>query len=109
RADPREEETPRPELGLQRERLVGRKRDEEPARGLRVVAEREELLGRAVRLDRRELAVAPVAPGADAFARRLACAGERGQSLEHDADAAPLGHLVGVTEEAEAGDVGDRV
>ena len=60
----REEEIARAELRLERERLVRRQRDEQAAGRLRVVAEREQLLGDAVRFDRRELAVARIAAGA---------------------------------------------
>ena len=88
-------------------------RHEEAAGRLRVVGEREQLVRHAVARDVRagEVAVARIAAGADAVARRLERAVERGQrgGLEPDPDAASLGRLVRVAEQAEAGDVGDRV
>ena len=70
-------------------------------------------VGRAVDRHGRagEVAVAAVAAGADARGGELERARERGQrgGVELDRDAAPLGELVGVTEKAEARDVGDRV
>ena len=59
----------------------------------------------------RELAVARIAACADACARRRERSVERreGGGAETDPDAAPVRRLVRVTEQAEAGDVGDRV
>ena len=62
-------------------------------------------------MPRDELAVARVAARADALAREVERAVDRREALglEHDPHAAAVGHLVGVAEEAEAGDVGDGV
>ncbi len=61
-------------------------------------------------MGRREGPVAGVASRPDAGVCRLERAGERGERarLEHHPDAAPLGQLVGVAEQAEPRDVGHR-
>src|SRR4029450_11061706 len=62
-ADPPDEETALHELRLERDTAFARERDEQPARGLRVVAERVERVVHAVEPhgQRREVAVARVA------------------------------------------------
>src|SRR5258708_38336835 len=69
RADAADEEVARAELRLERERLLHREGDQQPARRLRAVAEREQLLGVAVPLDRREPAAPRGAARAHARAR----------------------------------------
>ena len=98
---------------VERGALLRRQGDEQPAGGLRVVAENQELLGNAVGRDVRcgELAVAAVAAGLLAGARDLERAVERRpfRRLEHEPHSAAVGHLVRVAEQPEAGHVGDRV
>ena len=88
-------------------------RHEQATRGLRVVREREELVGHAAarHVSAGEVAVARVAAGADAGPRGFERALERRQrgGAEPDPDAAPFGRLVGVAEQTEARHVGDRV
>src|SRR5918912_573084 len=104
-ADPADEEPPRGELGLERRPLLGRKRDEQAAGRLRVVAERREHVGDAVEPDvrGREVAVPRIAARADALARHVerAVDGREALRLEPQAHAAPLRHLARVPEEAE--------
>src|SRR5712692_10750465 len=68
RSDALDEQITPAELGLERQRLVRGQRDQQPAGGLRVVAEREQLLRYALGVDRRELAVARVTARANAGA-----------------------------------------
>src|SRR5205807_3423381 len=112
-ADAREEEADAFELRFEGERFLRRQRHEEPARCLGVVRESEQLLRHTLARDVRagELAVARIAARADACARRLERSVERRErgGAETDPDAAPVRRLVRVTEQAEAGDIGDRV
>ena len=88
-------------------------RDEQAAGRLRVVGERDQLLGHASRGHVRggEVAVARVAAGALAGRGDLARTGEQRQRLrlEDELHAAAVGHLVRVAEQPEAGHVGHRV
>src|SRR3954447_18690528 len=110
-ADALQEQLACAERAREGERLVGRQRDQQAARRLRVVAERKQLLREAVGLDVRsgEVAIARVAARPDAAPRDLECAVERRQrrGVEADPDAAAVGRLVHMPEEAKAGDVGD--
>src|ERR687888_1772976 len=112
-ADPADEEPSRRELRLEDRPLRGRERDEQATGRLRVVAERREHVGDAVRPDvrRREVAVPRIAARADALARHVERAVDRREALrlEPQPNAAPLRHLARVPEEAEAGHVGHRV
>ena len=76
-AHPGEEEARALELGLERERLLGRERNEQPACRLRVVREREQLVRHAVAGDVRagEVAVARIAARAHSGAGRFQRAG----------------------------------
>ena len=112
-SDAAHEELPRRELRLQHRSLVGRHRDEQPTGGLRVVCERELRLREVARLDVRsgEVPIAAVAARPDARFGLLQRAGEERKrgGVELDPDAAPLRHLVRVPQQAETGDVRDRV
>src|SRR5205085_10422089 len=103
-ADPADEEPPRRELGLERRPLLGRERDAQAAVRLRVVTERREHVGDTVEPDvrGREVAVPRVAARADALARHVERTVDRREPLrlEPQPDAAPLGHLARVPEEA---------
>ena len=100
-------------VAVEHSAFVRGQRDQQAARGLRVVGERQQILRDAVRLDVRpgEVAVPGVAAGANAGRARPRARREERQlaGVELDPDAAPLRHLVRVAEQAEAGHVGDRV
>src|ERR1051325_8615234 len=105
-SDATDEQPSRRELRLERSASLGRQRDEEPARGLRVVRQRFERLVDTVRphVRAREVAVARIPAGADAVACEIKGAVDRREprGLEPDADAAAIGHLVRVAEKSEA-------
>src|SRR5919204_439243 len=112
-SDSADEELASGELGFERGSALGGDRDEQAARGLRVVAERLERVREAgrVHVGGREVAVARVAAGPN----RLPCKIERtvdrreALRLEPQGNAAASRHLVRMPEETEAGHVGDRI
>src|SRR5215218_8613854 len=112
-SDAANEQLARRELRLERRPLLPGQSHEQPAGGLRVVAEHDEGLGDAPQchMPPGEVAVAGVAAGADAGTGGVERAVDRREAfrLEDDPDAAALGHLVRVTKEPEARDKRDGV
>src|SRR2546422_11077932 len=102
-SDPADKESPRLKLGLERGSLLGRQRDEQAARRLRIKTERDDRLWRAVERHvlRGEVAVSRVAARAHILARKIERAVDRRQTLplEHEPHAAAVRDLVRVAEQ----------
>src|SRR4051812_31825336 len=103
RADPAQEEVAGSELRFEHGPPLGRERDEQPARRLRVVAEGYERLRHALKrqMPPGEIPVARIAAGANPLPGKVEGSVDRGEAfgLEPDADATAVGHLVRVAEE----------